>query len=310
MPPGSVIPLHDHPGMTVFSKLLLGSMHARSYDFIDHPHPSQEGMSFSFSLTIWSAFSPMSLSSLCLSVGISICLSTCLSFSTYLPAYVSLNCLSPPSLPCFFLLTELKTISICLSHTLSWLSSSPEHAHTLSHLCSLSLCLFLSLFLSLSSSRHHSYSASIPFFHIFPLSLTICSLCLSASLCPFPITQISSASYPHVPFLTLSLLAFCHVGSTHVTARVICECADHENDDLAGRQRRLAKLTMDSELMAPCKSSVLFPEAGGNIHDFTAITPCAILDIMGPPYSAEEDRDITYYKCLPFSGRYQPSIDR
>ncbi|CAA7402983.1 unnamed protein product [Spirodela intermedia] len=57
----------------------------------------------------------------------------------------------------------------------------------------------------------------------------------------------------------------------------------------------LAKVVMDAAFTAPCNTSILYPAAGGNIHCFTAVTACAVLDVLGPPYSD----DCTYYNELP-----------
>ncbi|KAK4787025.1 hypothetical protein SAY86_010858 [Trapa natans] len=64
---------------------------------------------------------------------------------------------------------------------------------------------------------------------------------------------------------------------------------------------RLATLKADRVLAAPCDSSVLYPTTGGNIHEFTALKPCAILDVLGPPYSKDDGRDCSFYRDYPYT---------
>ncbi|XP_072968671.1 plant cysteine oxidase 2-like [Typha angustifolia] len=63
----------------------------------------------------------------------------------------------------------------------------------------------------------------------------------------------------------------------------------------------LAKVKMDAVLKAPCQTSILYPASGGNMHRFTAVTPCAVLDVLGPPYSTPEGRVCTYYDDFPYT---------
>lgn len=64
---------------------------------------------------------------------------------------------------------------------------------------------------------------------------------------------------------------------------------------------RLAKLAVDKVVTAPCETSQLYPKSGGNLHCFTAITPCAVLDILTPPYREDAGRICTYYHDYPYS---------
>jgi cysteamine dioxygenase len=62
----------------------------------------------------------------------------------------------------------------------------------------------------------------------------------------------------------------------------------------------LARVVAADEVRrAPCETSVLFPRGGGNMHAFTAVTPCAILDVITPPYSEEHGRPSTYFNDVP-----------
>ncbi|KAI4307419.1 hypothetical protein L6164_030611 [Bauhinia variegata] len=61
----------------------------------------------------------------------------------------------------------------------------------------------------------------------------------------------------------------------------------------------LASCVTDGIMKAPHESTVLFPRSGGNIHTFTSLTPCAILDVLSPPYSEDSGRPSTYFSDFP-----------
>ncbi|KAK9058751.1 hypothetical protein SSX86_023593 [Deinandra increscens subsp. villosa] len=78
------------------------------------------------------------------------------------------------------------------------------------------------------------------------------------------------------------------------------QSSNNSDDSMPPSQFKLASLKADGVFTAPCDTSVLYPTSGGNIHAFRALTPCAILDVMGPPYSKKDGRDCSYYRDIPF----------
>ncbi|KAI3743368.1 hypothetical protein L1987_61075 [Smallanthus sonchifolius] len=89
------------------------------------------------------------------------------------------------------------------------------------------------------------------------------------------------------------------LGKVHIKAYDLVT-SSNQDDSVSPSQPKLACLKADGVFTAPCDTSVLYPTSGGNIHAFKAITPCAILDVMGPPYSKKDGRDCSYYRDVPY----------
>ncbi|PIA27948.1 hypothetical protein AQUCO_07400054v1 [Aquilegia coerulea] len=92
-------------------------------------------------------------------------------------------------------------------------------------------------------------------------------------------------------------------GSMHIKSYDWTELSGNANGNLDPPQPtgvRLAEVKVDCVFNAPCNTSILYPADGGNMHCFTAMTSCAVLDVLGPPYSNAEGRHCTYYQDFPY----------
>ncbi|XP_020267694.1 plant cysteine oxidase 2-like isoform X2 [Asparagus officinalis] len=121
--------------------------------------------------------------------------------------------------------------------------------------------------------------------------------CEKFSICIFCLPPKGVIPLHNHPGMTVfSKLLF---GNMHVKS---CDWADSHpsSQESVNTSHRLAEVKTDKLLTAPCESSVLYPNDGGNMHCFTAMTPCAVLDVLGPPYSDPDGRRCTYYDDLPY----------
>ncbi|GAV88739.1 LOW QUALITY PROTEIN: DUF1637 domain-containing protein, partial [Cephalotus follicularis] len=89
------------------------------------------------------------------------------------------------------------------------------------------------------------------------------------------------------------------LGKMHIKSYDWVNPPANSDNSTPSSKLRLARLKANSIFTSPCKTNVLYPTAGGNIHEFTAITP-AVLDVIGPPYSKDDGRDCSYYKDFPY----------
>ncbi|KAH9323166.1 hypothetical protein KI387_017805 [Taxus chinensis] len=132
------------------------------------------------------------------------------------------------------------------------------------------------------------WAAPISYLHVYECDrFSIGIFCLPASaVIPY---------HDHPRMTVFSKLLF---GSMHIKAYDWVYPRDTEPNP---SQVRLAKLKIDNVYTAPCNTSILYPTSGGNIHSFRAVTSCAVLDVLVPPYSDTAGRNCMYYCEYPYS---------
>ena len=122
--------------------------------------------------------------------------------------------------------------------------------------------------------------------------------------------QIPLHNHPGMTVLSRILYGNMHVLSydwKHHGHRYSGKCGSEGKNGLRDPLAQREVVTVYDRVFTPeDPPAVLFPSSGGNIHQFTAVTDCAVLDLLSPPYSTDEGRDCTYYR--PVSGESPGSI--
>uniref|UniRef100_A0A1J3ICM9 cysteine dioxygenase n=1 Tax=Noccaea caerulescens TaxID=107243 RepID=A0A1J3ICM9_NOCCA len=146
--------------------------------------------------------------------------------------------------------------------------------------------VYVSPEMSYFRSQPIGQSPVVTYLHIYECrTFSICIFCLP------PSGVIPLHNHPEMTVFSKLLFGTMHIKSYDWVA----------DSPQPSSDTRLAKVKVDSEFTAPCETCILYPADGGNMHCFTAKTACAVLDVLGPPYSDPAGRHCSYYFDYPFS---------
>ncbi|KAI5665620.1 hypothetical protein M9H77_15473 [Catharanthus roseus] len=125
--------------------------------------------------------------------------------------------------------------------------------------------------------------------------------------CLPPSGVIPLHNHPQMTVFSKLLFGTMHIKSYDWVDNAHASASAEQGGDMGGL--RLAQVKVNSEFTAPCNTSILYPADGGNMHCFTAMTPCAVLDVLGPPYCDSEGRHCQYYLDFPLDSYSVEGVD-
>ncbi|XP_024367191.1 plant cysteine oxidase 4 [Physcomitrium patens] len=148
--------------------------------------------------------------------------------------------------------------------------------------------------------RRPRYAPPISYLHLYECDVFSTGVFVLPTLASIPL-------HDHPGMTVLSRLLY---GKMHIRAYDWVDPHDErlKNNPTIARHAKLVVnhvLGADPNGKEPQRTSateVLYPTSGGNIHAFTALTPCAVLDVLAPPYSLATGRHCTYYRITSTDG--------
>ncbi|CAK8540618.1 unnamed protein product [Lathyrus sativus] len=140
-------------------------------------------------------------------------------------------------------------------------------------------------------TNNNAGTPKITYLHIFE-----CEKFSMGIFCLPPSAVIPLHNHPEMTVFSKLLFGTMHIKSYDWAVNLHADVSQTETPE-----KRLAKVKVDADFTAPCNPSILYPNDGGNMHCFTAVTACAVLDVLGPPYSDPDGRHCSYYQSFPFS---------